>query len=71
MSAYTMKADADFNEFEAYYKAKAYKEAERRFYESGKTQVVYNDGDAVEKQQAIVAQWNTPKQPTDNQLNQQ
>jgi hypothetical protein len=27
--------------------------------------------DAVEKQQAIVAQWKTPKQPTDNQLNQQ
>jgi hypothetical protein len=45
MSAYTMKADADFNEFEAYYKPKAYKEAERRFYETGKTQIVYNDGE--------------------------
>jgi hypothetical protein len=45
MSAYAIKADADYKVFQSVSKRIITKEAERRFYETGKTQIVYNDGE--------------------------
>jgi hypothetical protein len=45
MNIYTIKADADYEAYSCNLKWTITKEAERRFYETGKTQIVYNDGE--------------------------